>query len=134
MSWFLRPDRWPITPGDWLRVVDDLARAPTRALLEAFASVADAITGKDLTLRGDGSPLTLHLDAPLAALPPALSGHDLELAENGRDLVYTYSTKGDAALTGLLADLARAGIGFRDLDTSQSSLEDIFVDLVKERP
>ncbi|KQP24672.1 multidrug ABC transporter ATP-binding protein [Methylobacterium sp. Leaf102] len=78
--------------------------------------------------------LTLHLDAPLAALPPALSGHDLELAENGRDLVYTYSTKGDAALTGLLADLARAGIGFRDLDTSQSSLEDIFVDLVKERP
>ncbi|KQP60467.1 ABC transporter ATP-binding protein [Methylobacterium sp. Leaf112] len=78
--------------------------------------------------------LTLHLDAPLAALPPALSGHDLELAENGRDLVYTYSTKGDAALTGLLADLARAGIGFRDLDTRQSSLEDIFVDLVKERP
>ncbi|KQO71244.1 multidrug ABC transporter ATP-binding protein [Methylobacterium sp. Leaf87] len=78
--------------------------------------------------------LTLHLEAPLAALPPALSGHDLELAENGRDLVYTYSTKGDAALTGLLADLARAGIGFRDLDTSQSSLEDIFVDLVKERP
>jgi ABC-2 type transport system ATP-binding protein len=77
--------------------------------------------------------LTLHLDAPLGALPPALSGHDLELAQNGRDLVYTYSTKGDAALTGLLGDLAGAGIGFRDLDTKQSSLEDIFVDLVKER-
>ncbi len=77
--------------------------------------------------------LTLHLDAPLSALPPALSGHDLALAQNGRDLVYTYSTKGDAALTGLLGDLAGAGIGFRDLDTKQSSLEDIFVDLVKER-
>jgi len=77
--------------------------------------------------------LTLHLDAPLGALPPALSGHDLELTQNGRDLVYTYSTKGDAALTGLLGDLAGAGIGFRDLDTKQSSLEDIFVDLVKER-
>jgi ABC-2 type transport system ATP-binding protein len=77
--------------------------------------------------------LTLHLDAPLASLPPALAGHDLELTQGGRDLVYTYDTKGEAGLTGLLADLAAAGIGFRDLHTSQSSLEDIFVDLVKER-
>ncbi|MCJ2081997.1 ABC transporter ATP-binding protein [Methylobacterium sp. J-090] len=77
--------------------------------------------------------LTLHLDAPLSEVPPALSGHDLELAQGGRELVYTYDTKGDAGLTGLLADLARSGIGFRDLHTSQSSLEDIFVDLVKER-
>ncbi|KQP07610.1 multidrug ABC transporter ATP-binding protein [Methylobacterium sp. Leaf99] len=77
--------------------------------------------------------LTLHLDAPLSEVPPALSGHHLELTQGGRDLVYTYDTKADAALTGLLADIARAGIGFRDLDTKQSSLEDIFVDLVKER-
>jgi len=77
--------------------------------------------------------LTLHLAAPLEALPPALAGHSLELAQGGRDLVYTYDTKGEAGLTGLLADLAAAGIGFRDLHTSQSSLEDIFVDLVKER-
>ncbi|SFG75854.1 ABC transporter ATP-binding protein [Methylobacterium gossipiicola] len=77
--------------------------------------------------------LTLHLASPLAGLPPALAGHNLELAQGGRDLVYTYDTTGDAGLTGLLADLAAAGIGFRDLHTSQSSLEDIFVDLVKER-
>jgi len=77
--------------------------------------------------------LTLQLDAPLAALPPALAGHSLALAPGGRELVYTYDTKGEAGLTGLLADLGAAGIGFHDLHTSQSSLEDIFVDLVKER-
>jgi len=77
--------------------------------------------------------LTLQLDAPLAALPPALAGHSLALAPGGRELVYTYDTQGKAGLTGLLADLGAAGIGFHDLHTSQSSLEDIFVDLVKER-
>lgn len=77
--------------------------------------------------------LTLQLDAPLGALPAGLAGHRLELAGGGREIVYTYDTKGDAGLTGLLADLTAAGIQFRDLHTSQSSLEDIFVDLVKER-
>ncbi len=77
--------------------------------------------------------LTLQLDAALAALPAGLAQHHLELTGGGRELVYTYDTKGDAGLTGLLADLAAAGIRFHDLRTSQSSLEDIFVDLVKER-
>jgi LmeA-like phospholipid-binding len=85
VSWFFRPDRWPITPADWLRVVDDLARAPTRALLDAFASVADALTGKDLKLRGPKTTVDLHLDsvtgehsAPPIAMGALRPGLDLE--------------------------------------------------------
>src|SRR5882672_8858047 len=76
--------------------------------------------------------LTLHLDQPLERIPSALSAHRLEL--NGADLIYTYEEKGDrAAITALLGDLAAAGIRFKDLQTTQSSLEDIFVTLVAER-
>ena len=77
--------------------------------------------------------LTLQLVAPLAAVPPALSGHDLTLAAGGLELVYTYDTRGEpTAITGLLTDLAASGIRFSDLHTSQSSLEDIFVGLVRK--
>ena len=77
--------------------------------------------------------LTLHLAEPVAALPESLAAHDLHLAPGGREVVYTYDTKGArTGITGLLADLSAAGIGFTDLDTSQSSLEEIFVDLVRE--
>jgi ABC-2 type transport system ATP-binding protein len=56
----------------------------------------------------------------------------LSLAHGGHELVYTYDTKADrTGITGLLDDLAAAGIGFKDLQTTQSSLEDIFVDLVR---
>ncbi|WP_375466412.1 ABC transporter ATP-binding protein [uncultured Methylobacterium sp.] len=78
--------------------------------------------------------LTLQLQAPLAALPPSLPDRGLELAAGGRELVYTYDAKAEhTGITGLLAALAAAGIGFTDLRTDQSSLEDIFVDLVRER-
>ncbi|OYX11293.1 MAG: multidrug ABC transporter ATP-binding protein [Rhizobiales bacterium 32-66-8] len=77
--------------------------------------------------------LTLELSAPLAALPTALAAHDLRLSAEGRELVYTYDIKGDeAAIASLLRDLAAAGVSFKDLRTEQSSLEDIFVDLVRE--
>ncbi|MDR7036579.1 ABC-2 type transport system ATP-binding protein [Methylobacterium sp. BE186] len=78
--------------------------------------------------------LTLQLQAPLATLPETLSGFELELADGGQELVYTYDTQGErTGITGLLTALSAAGIRFSDLHTSQSSLEDIFVDLVKER-
>jgi ABC-2 type transport system ATP-binding protein len=78
--------------------------------------------------------LTLQLQAPLPAVPPALAEHGLELASDGHELIYTYDTKGErTGITGLLTALSAAGIRFSDLRTSQSSLEDIFVDLVKER-
>jgi len=78
--------------------------------------------------------LTLHLEQPLESIPGALSGHKLELAGKGADLIYTYDERGDrAAITALLRDLAESGIRFKDLQTTQSSLEDIFVTLLAER-
>jgi len=76
--------------------------------------------------------LTLQLHQALDAIPAELEGHHLALANGGSELVYTYDTQGPrTGITGLLTDLSRAGIGFKDLDTTQSSLEDIFVDLVR---
>jgi ABC-2 type transport system ATP-binding protein len=78
--------------------------------------------------------LTLQLHDSLGTIPPALAGYDLNLANGGSELVYTYDTQGPrTGITGLLTDLASAGIRFKDLDTTQSSLEDIFVDLVRHR-
>ena len=76
--------------------------------------------------------LTLQLHESLDAIPAALEGHHLALANGGSELVYTYDTQGPrTGITNLLTDLAAAGIRFKDLDTTQSSLEDIFVDLVR---
>ncbi len=76
--------------------------------------------------------LTLELHSRLEQVPATLKDYRLELAEEGRRLVYTYDTQSDrTGITALLQDLSAAGIRFRDLDTTQSSLEDIFVGLVK---
>jgi len=76
--------------------------------------------------------LTLELHSQLEEVPATLKDYRLELAEEGRRLVYTYDTQSDrTGITALLQDLSAAGIRFRDLDTTQSSLEDIFVGLVK---
>jgi ABC-2 type transport system ATP-binding protein len=78
--------------------------------------------------------LTLHLHKRLDAVPDALAAHRLTLAADGSDLIYTYDTQGErTGITALLRDLNQAGIRFRDLHTTQSSLEDIFVDLVRQR-
>ena len=78
--------------------------------------------------------LTLELREPLGAIPPALAQHHLTLAGGGGELTYTYDTKSEhTGITALLDDLGRAGITFKDLRTTQSSLEDIFVDLVRGR-
>jgi ABC-2 type transport system ATP-binding protein len=78
--------------------------------------------------------LTLHLHNKLYAVPGVLAAHRLTLAADGDELVYTYDTPGErAGIATLLKDLDDAGIGFKDLHTTQSSLEDIFVDLVRQR-
>jgi ABC-2 type transport system ATP-binding protein len=78
--------------------------------------------------------LTLSLQEPIGAVPDALADYDLALAADGEELVYTYDTKAErTGITALLQDLAASGIRFKDLRTSQSSLEDIFVSLVSER-
>jgi ABC-2 type transport system ATP-binding protein len=76
--------------------------------------------------------LTLHLHDRLDAIPAALSPHRLTLAADGEVLVYNYDSQGErTGITALLQDLASAGVRFKDLQTTQSSLEDIFVDLVR---
>jgi ABC-2 type transport system ATP-binding protein len=77
--------------------------------------------------------LTLHLQQRLDTIPEALRSNHVTLANGGMDLVYTYDTQAErTGITALLQDLNRAGIRFRDLETKQSSLEDIFVDLVRQ--
>jgi ABC-2 type transport system ATP-binding protein len=76
--------------------------------------------------------LTLHLQNRLDSVPPALAAYHLELSDDGRAVTYDYDTKGDrTGITSLLSDLRNAGIRISDLDTRQSSLEDIFVSLVR---
>jgi len=78
--------------------------------------------------------LTLQLQAPLDRLPPGLDAYRLELSGTGAELVYTYDTRGErTGITALLQALSAAGIRFKDLQTSQSSLEDIFVGLLRAR-
>jgi ABC-2 type transport system ATP-binding protein len=79
--------------------------------------------------------LILQLQARLDRIPGTLAAYRLELSADGSELTYTYDTQSErTGITSLLEDLADAGIGFRDLRTEESSLEDIFVNLVREQP
>ena len=78
--------------------------------------------------------LTLQLRNKLDGIPSELAGYGLELTADGSELIYTYDTQTErTGIAALLADLSGAGIEFEDLQTKQSSLEDIFVSLVKRR-
>jgi ABC-2 type transport system ATP-binding protein len=138
----LRKDMW--------QVVRELRAAGTTIILtthyieeaEEMADRVGVINKGELILVEDKAELMrklgkkqlmLQLDEPLAAVPEALVAHNLTLAHDGHELVYTYDArKGRTGITNLLDDLRRAGIRFKDLQTTQSSLEDIFVDLVRE--
>ena len=87
----------------------------------------------ELMMKLGRKQLTLQLHDPLTAIPPELAGHHLELSGNGSELIYTYDTQGERpGIAALLDDLDKAGIQFKDLQTTQSSLEDIFVSLLRE--
>ena len=94
------------------------------------------IEEKDKLMRDLGKKqLVLHLHEALDDIPAALSAYELELSEDKRDLIYSYDTKQQSTgITGLLGELRAADIHFNDLQTTQSSLEDIFVDLVNKGP
>ena len=78
--------------------------------------------------------LTLQLHEVIDVIPAALAAHQLTLADGGKELTYTYDSQGErTGITALLDDLNAAGIAFKDLKTTQSSLEDIFVDLVRQK-
>jgi ABC-2 type transport system ATP-binding protein len=75
--------------------------------------------------------MTIELHEPVAAVPPSLARHNLQIAEDGRALVYSYDTQGErTGITTLLNDLQKEGLALRDVQTRQSSLEDIFVGLL----
>jgi len=79
--------------------------------------------------------LMLELRDRIDAIPPVLAGYRLALADNGRTLIYTYDKQDErTGIAGLLDDVHRAGLRLEDLHTTQSSLEDIFVDLVRREP
>ncbi|MEX0695453.1 MAG: ABC transporter ATP-binding protein [Rhodospirillales bacterium] len=91
---------------------------------------------KDLLMRKLGEKqLIIHLQSGLEKTPQSLDKHTLSLSQDGMSLVYTYDTRaGRTGITGLLADLNEAKIRFNDIETSERSLEDIFVTLVNEGP
>jgi ABC-2 type transport system ATP-binding protein len=89
---------------------------------------------KDALMRKLGrKQLTLQLEAPLAQLPATLAAYALALSADGGELTYTYDAQGDrAGIVSLMQDLGALGVVFKDLHTTQSSLEDIFVGLLKD--
>jgi ABC-2 type transport system ATP-binding protein len=91
------------------------------------------VENKDELMRKLGrKQLVLELHSRLAQIPPELAAYGLERAADGNELVYTYDTRAErTGITRLLRDLSAAGITFKDLNTTQSSLEEIFVSLVK---
>jgi len=91
------------------------------------------VQDKDVLMRQLGERrLTLQLQAPLAAIPPELAAEPLELAADGHELIYTFDAQAeDTGIAALLRRLESQGIDFKDLQTKQSSLEDIFVSLVR---
>ena len=138
----LRKDMWEI--------VADLKKEGVTVILtthyieeaEAIADRVGVINGGQLLLveekaalmaRMGQKQLTVALRERLDAVPPTLAEFALDLAEDGMALVYTYDTRKErTGITGLLGALSAEGIVLRDLSTRQSSLEEIFVGLVKE--
>ncbi len=88
---------------------------------------------RDLMRKLGKKQMTLQLHERLEVVPEVLSAYELELGADGTELIYTYDTQAErTGITLLLSELSDAGIKFKDLDTTQSSLEEIFVSLVKK--
>jgi ABC-2 type transport system ATP-binding protein len=77
--------------------------------------------------------LILQLEHAMTSVPEALAGHGVTLAHEGTELVYSFDATAHAPIAGFLHELGKHGIGFKDLRTRESSLEDIFVDLVRAK-
>jgi len=89
---------------------------------------------KELMRKLGKKQLDLQLQSPLSTVPPSLAAYNLQLANDGNDLIYTYDTQAErTGITALLNDMRASDIAFKDLSTAQSSLEDIFVDLVRQK-
>jgi ABC-2 type transport system ATP-binding protein len=93
------------------------------------------VEDKNVLMRKLGrKQLTLQLQTPLQQVPSQLANRQLELAADGTQLIYTFDAQADATgIASLLRQLNELGIDFKDLHTSESSLEEIFVSLVHKR-
>ena len=94
------------------------------------------VEDKDMLMRKLGKrQLTLHLQTPLGAVPEPLAAYELDLAAGGSELVYSFDAQSEGTgIAELMRQLSALGIDFKDLRTTESSLEDIFVSLVRARP
>jgi ABC-2 type transport system ATP-binding protein len=140
----LRKDMW--------QVVRDLRASGVTIILtthyieeaEQMAERVGVINGGELILVEDKATLMrklgkkelkIQLQKPLDAVPAELAAYRLMLAADGTELIYAFDTKAERPrITALLEELIRQGIRFKDINTTQSSLEDIFVDLVRQGP
>jgi len=138
----LRKDMWDIVAK---LKADGVTIILTTHYIEEAEAIADRVgviangelmlvEEKDtLMARMGQKQLDVLLTDPITEVPAALQSDALELSEDGTTLIYTYDTKSErTGITKLLADVAEAGLVLRDVQTRQSSLEDIFVGLVKE--
>jgi ABC-2 type transport system ATP-binding protein len=138
----LRKDMWKIV--EELRA-DGVTIILTTHYIEEAEAIADrvgVINGGELLLVEDKNTLmrrmgrkTMQIDLqqPIDTIPAALGAYDLSLGEGGQSLLYTYDTRAArTGITSLLGDISKAGLLLQDVQTSQSSLEDIFVDLVRK--
>jgi ABC-2 type transport system ATP-binding protein len=138
----LRKDMWQLVRG--LRAAGVTIILTTHYIEEAeeMADRVGVINKGEIILVEDkaelmrklgSKQLTLELREPLDAVPPAFAAYRLALADGGTKLIYTYDTRSEhTGITTLLDELGHAGIRFKDLQTTQSSLEDIFVGLVRQ--
>ncbi|MGR3760529.1 ABC transporter ATP-binding protein [Roseobacteraceae bacterium NS-SX3] len=136
----LRKDMWQVVRG---LQADGVTIILTTHYIEEAEAIADrvgVITRGEILLVKDKDELMIQLGQkqlevqltqPVQAIPEALAGHGLELVNGGGSMIYTYGTKGDrTGITALLNDVQKAGLVLADVQTRQSSLEDIFVGLV----
>ncbi|SFR58742.1 ABC transporter ATP-binding protein [Litoreibacter janthinus] len=137
----LRKDMWGIVRG---LQADGVTIILTTHYIEEAEAIADrvgVINGGEILLVSDKADLMaqmgrkelrIELQAPVTEIPEALARYDLKLGANGESLVYSYDTHSErTGITALLSDLAEQGLILKDVSTSQSSLEDIFVGLVE---
>ncbi|TWC34570.1 ABC-2 type transport system ATP-binding protein [Pseudomonas sp. SJZ079] len=140
----LRRDMWNMVRGLRARGVTIILTTHYIEEAEEMADRVGVISQGEIILVEDKQALmhklgkkqlTLQLQQPLASIPAELAGHPLELADDGHALVFTFDAQREhTGIAELLKDLAQRGIDFKDLQSSQSSLEEIFVSLVHREP
>ncbi|MDF3382225.1 MULTISPECIES: ABC transporter ATP-binding protein [Sulfitobacter] len=138
----LRKDMWEIVAGLKASGVTIILTTHYIEEAEAIADRIGVIAKGELLLveekhalmaRMGKKQLEVQLTEPITEVPPALQSPDVELSADGQSLIYTYDTNAErTGITKLLSKVAESGLVLQDVATRQSSLEDIFVDLLKE--